>query len=202
MRRQQAEADALAGVQGMELPFAHVRPVKVEYPYSGDWAVQDPVAAEAAAKAKAEAGARAAVGVVGQGQGEGGERDGDDVLVPAEVVVEGVDAPVVAVLPVAVAVAVPPPNAEGEMGGEEDKRPDSPTASVTEGEQAPVVGEGQEEARRASTASFDPMAVEAEEGKTSVSPVPQQQKEAMPARPVFGGGEGEGEEGKEMDVSA
>jgi hypothetical protein len=46
LRRQQAEADMLASVQGMDLPFAHVQPIKVAYPYTQDWAMQDPAGRE------------------------------------------------------------------------------------------------------------------------------------------------------------
>ncbi len=43
VRRQQAEADALAAVQSMDLPFAHVQLCMVVYPYAEDFTAQDPV---------------------------------------------------------------------------------------------------------------------------------------------------------------
>lgn len=43
VRRQQVEADTLAALQSMDLPFARPPALKVVYPYVSDFAVQDPV---------------------------------------------------------------------------------------------------------------------------------------------------------------
>ena len=43
VRRQQVEADTLAAMQSMDLPFARPPALKVVYPYVADFAVQDPV---------------------------------------------------------------------------------------------------------------------------------------------------------------
>lgn len=43
VRRQQVEADTLAALQSMDLPFARPPALKVAYPYATDFAVQDPV---------------------------------------------------------------------------------------------------------------------------------------------------------------
>jgi hypothetical protein len=43
VRRQQVEADTLAALQSMDLPFARPPALKVVYPYVSDFAVLDPV---------------------------------------------------------------------------------------------------------------------------------------------------------------
>jgi hypothetical protein len=71
VRRQQVEADTLAALQSMDLPFARPSALKVVYPYVADFSVQDPVGErrkeeqEEAAAAKArEASTVAAVAAV------------------------------------------------------------------------------------------------------------------------------------------
>lgn len=43
LRRQQVEADTLAALQCMDLPFIRPSPIQVSYPYVDDFAIQDPV---------------------------------------------------------------------------------------------------------------------------------------------------------------
>jgi len=55
VRRQQVEADTLAAIQSMDLPFARPPALKVVYPYVADFAVQDPVGEQRRRKEEQEA---------------------------------------------------------------------------------------------------------------------------------------------------
>lgn len=186
VKRQQAEADALAALQGMALPFAHARPLKVEYPYGEDWRVHDPVgAAVAAARRRQEE-----------------EEEAAEAVVEEEEVVEQEEEPALAAVKLSVTAADPDEEKEEEEE-EKVKQPESPTLLETACQQ--------EELRRI---SFYDSSMDVEEGKTSVSPVPcatvaataadgQPKGVTLPAsepEEAVGGSAGDGEEEEKEDA--
>jgi len=64
VRRQQVEADTLAAMQSMNLPFARPPALKVVYPYVADFAVQDPVGEQRKEEQEAAIAAKATATVV------------------------------------------------------------------------------------------------------------------------------------------